>query len=290
MTSRRQLLAGAAATLMAAPATSRRPRWPRGVQLWSVDALLRRDFAGTLRKLAALGYTRVEAAGWHGRTAAAFGTEVRTAGLSCDSAHVGLAELATDPSGTISAARDAGCRWAVCPAPLPAVPQQPGDWNAALAAAMTADDWRRNAEVLNRAAAIARRAGLGFGYHNHAAEFIVRDGWRGFDLLLEHTDAALVSLELDVAWAQVGGEDPAVLIRRLGRRVRLLHLKDAVRDATGKLVPAALGDGVVNWRTVFVAADAAGVTDAYVEVEAPLARPVLESLALVRARLDRLRR
>ena len=73
--------------------------WPLGVQLWSVNAEIQQDFDGTLRKLAALGYQRVESAGLHGHTPEAFRKGVEAAGLRCDSAHVSMPALQADPAG-----------------------------------------------------------------------------------------------------------------------------------------------------------------------------------------------
>jgi sugar phosphate isomerase/epimerase len=88
------------------------------------------------------------------------------------------------------------------------------------------DDTLRQAENLNRAGKICAEAGMTLLFHNHFHEFQVFDGSTVFDLILDHTDPALVKVELDTYWAMRGGQDPAAFLRKWGERVRLIHQKD----------------------------------------------------------------
>lgn len=282
-------LGAVAASLPAGgPAAPRRAAWPLGVQLWSVDAQMARNPDATLRRLAALGYRRVESAGLHGRTPAAFRRAVRAADLHWDSAHVSMADLVADPAGQIGRARDGGVDWLVCSAPLPTRPVPSGmDWNLGLIQAMSRDGWMRNADLLGRLAPRAQAAGLRLAYHNHAAESVVHEGRRGFDILLAETDPRLVRFELDVAWAFAGGQDPVALLRAHPGRFDLLHLKDVaapppVGQVARSFATTEMGRGAIDWRGVFDAARGAGVRGAYVEQEGPHVRPIFESLAISR--------
>ncbi|MDG2520770.1 sugar phosphate isomerase/epimerase [Caulobacter segnis] len=284
MLSRRSLLAAGMAAV-ATPALATRSPWPLGVQLWTAHAQLAADFEATLRSIAEIGYRRVEAAGLHGRTPDTFRKALEAAGLSCDSAHVSMPDLRDDPDRAICVARDLGARYLVCSSPAPVRPLQKGiDWNTALARAMTLDDWKHNADLLNRFGARAAKAGLRLGYHNHLAEAGLYEGVRAYDLLLERTQPDLVCMQLDVAWAAAGGLDPVTLLQKHGARIALLHLKDlAVKQDPGRsLTTVELGRGTIDWSAVIPAAKAAGVRAAFVEQEAPFARPVLESLRISR--------
>ena len=67
--------------------------------------------------------------------------------------------------------------------------------------------WAAFAHDLNRAGAMARRAGLRLGYHNHNWEFfrLTDDPSRtAFDVLIEETDPRYVHFELDLFWAWRG--------------------------------------------------------------------------------------
>ena len=56
----------AAATAVPASVTAQRKLGPLGLQLYSVRDLLKHDFAGTLQKIAAIGFKEVEFAGLFG--------------------------------------------------------------------------------------------------------------------------------------------------------------------------------------------------------------------------------
>src|SRR5690242_8038730 len=98
---RRQLLgaaaaAGAASTLAAPSAASARgalhrvPRDQISVQLYTLRNQLQIDLEASLAELAEIGYTRVEHAGFVGRTAAQFRAALDAAGLRATSGHVGI--------------------------------------------------------------------------------------------------------------------------------------------------------------------------------------------------------
>jgi sugar phosphate isomerase/epimerase len=79
---------------------------------------------------------------------------------------------------------------------------------------------------LNQAAAKATDHGLRLGYHNHDFELSSIVGGRpGLEVLADALDPAVI-LEVDTYWAAVGGQDVPALLRRLGDRVRYLHVKD----------------------------------------------------------------
>ncbi len=99
-------------------------------------------------------------------------------------------------------------------------------------------------------AAFAGRAadrGIGVGFHNHWDEMRrLPDGRTTLEHLLERTDPRVFA-EVDIYWAQLGGASPADLVRALGSRVRLLHVKDGpADDPASPHVPA--GQGVVEVR------------------------------------------
>ena len=73
------------------------------------------------------------------------------------------------------------------------------------------------------------KIGLTMCYHNHAFEF-APSGSSGIllDVLMKVTDPKLVSLELDMMWAQVAGVDPVSVLEKYGDRMKLMHLKDVV--------------------------------------------------------------
>ncbi|MCS7461191.1 sugar phosphate isomerase/epimerase [Paenibacillus doosanensis] len=95
-------------------------------------------------------------------------------------------------------------------------------------------------DQLNRCGETCQKHGLDFYYHNHFQEFQKFDGVYVMDLILQHTDPALVKIEFDTYWALRGGVDPCEYLRVLGNRCDLVHQKDMPASA----LP-------VNWFDVF---------------------------------------
>jgi sugar phosphate isomerase/epimerase len=295
---RRQFIAktGLLAAAGLLPAARARPlRQPPGLQLWTVKEELARDFDGTLRALGRMGYRRVEAAGWHGRTPSQFRAALRSAGLDCVAAHHNLADLIKGTDERLAFARDVGAKYVVASSPAPSRALDPSKpWSHAVAEAMTLADWRSNAEAMERIGRRARQMGLRFGYHNHSAEFLNYDGRLPMDEIVRLTDPANVVLELDIGWVAGAGYDPVETIARYAPRIHLLHIKDlATKERVpGKIVAdestTPIGQGSVDWPAVFRALRRAPVYGWFVEIEAPFAKPPLQSLAESLAYLRRI--
>ena len=82
------------------------------------------------------------------------------------------------------------------------------------------------ARELTELAAWTADHGLRLGYHNHDFELAsVLGGRPALEVLADHLGDAVL-LEVDTYWAAVGGQDVPALLRRLGERVRYLHVKD----------------------------------------------------------------
>lgn len=259
--------------------------WPLGVQLWSVNDQLDRDIEATLATLGRLGFRELELAGLHGRSPAAFAAVAGRYRLRIVGLHHAMADLLADPARCIAQTRDVGATWLVAASPAPDHALAPGvDWLAGMRAAMTLPGWRRNADALGALAIRADAAGLGFAFHNHPFEFAPIDGMRGIDVLLAHTDPALVKWELDVAWAAAGGADPVALLRSQRDRIRLLHVKGLRaapppgRYGTDFTTGIPGSDDVIDWPAVFAAARGC-VEHVFVEQEPPHRIPVFEALA-----------
>jgi sugar phosphate isomerase/epimerase len=286
MPTRREFLATAAAV-----ATTSASTWaqreiknplngPIGLQLWSLRAYLPKDLPGTLARIRAMGFREVEGAGLWGRTAADLRQALDTAGLRCQSAHMGYERLRDDLPGALAEARALGARWVVCP------------W---ISAKVTRDDILRAAELFNRAGAAAADANMQFGYHCHGYEFIPAAEGTLFDTLAKLTDPKRVEFQIDVFHAFHGGADPARLITQHGARVSSLHLKDlkkgvAVTAGTSTGTPdmdVPVGTGQLDMRAVLIAARNAGTRFYYLEDESadplaniPLSVSYLESVSL----------
>jgi sugar phosphate isomerase/epimerase len=202
---------------------------PVAVQLYSVRADLEKDFAAGIRRIAAMGYAGVETAGFPGTTAKEAAKLFRELGLQVPSMH---APLHQDEKRTeiLEAAEAVGCKYIIC-AYLP-----PENFK-------TADEIKKNCDKLNEANAVARQHGFTFGYHNHWWEYQPMGDSYPAEVMLRYLDPTMV-LELDTYWIKTAGQDPAQIVKKLGNRAPLLHIKDgpAVRDQP----MVAVGEGVMD--------------------------------------------
>ena len=117
----------------------------------------------------------------------------------------------------------------------------------------------RDAELYNATGARMASEGLRFCYHNHAHEFQKTfNGVYALDILAEHTDPKALYFRMDVAWITLGGADPAHILRKMAGRVPAIHLKDVYdTDEIGKWT--AVGTGVVKIKESIEAAREIGV-------------------------------
>jgi sugar phosphate isomerase/epimerase len=224
------------------------------LQLYTIRSRTQQDMIGALRDVAAIGYRNVELAGYGDSEPRAIRTTLDELGMRAISAHTPLEQLLHEPERQLDELQTLGCEYAV-------LPSVGADRRSSVAAA------QQLAEDLNQIGARCRDAGLGFAYHNHAFEFEPLEGTTFWNLLIGETDPSLVALELDVAWADVGGHDPAGLLQRLGERVVLLHAKD--HQGGAGFVDMPIGDGVLAWPAILAAAGEAGVHYYIVEQDNP---------------------
>lgn len=203
---------------------------PIALQLYSVRQALAQDFDATLVRVAAIGYAGVETGAFAGGSnVAATAQLLKSLGLTVCGYHtrLPLGDKADELLDTLTAL---DCRRLVCP-------WQPPELFQSLAGL------QQVADRLNAANAWALDNGLTFGYHNHWGEFAPFEG-RPAHTHLRELVAPEVFFELDVYWAQTAGVDPAAVVRELGPRAPLLHLKDG--PAVQGQPMLALGEGVVD--------------------------------------------
>ena len=151
-------------------------------------------------------------------------------GLAAPSMHASMADLQTGLQKHIDYAKALGSGYLVCSFPWTADSRfrdNPGRAVVSLASGITLDDWKWNAEQLNKIGAAAAKAGLRCGYHNHNMEFRSYDGVVAYDELLRLTDPELVTMEMDLAWVVTAGVDPVKYLQEARRP----HL-DAAREGS----------------------------------------------------------
>jgi sugar phosphate isomerase/epimerase len=224
-----------------------------GLQLYTVRDLMKADMPGTLAQVAAIGYKEVEFAGYFGRTPREVHELLERNRLSSPSTHVPLDSL-QNWQKTLDDAKVVGHKWVTIPW-IPAEKRR------------TVDDWKGFAAQFNRAAAQAKSSGLRFAYHNHDFELRPIGNVRPLDILLNETDPSLVDLEMDLYWVKFGGGDPLDYFNRFPHRFPLVHVKDSAGPPDNKMVD--VGQGTIDWRTIFAQSDKAGIKHYIVEHDQP---------------------
>lgn len=230
------------------------PRESISIQLYTLREL---SLEATLQGLAAIGYRKVEHAGFGSRTAAQFRAALQQAGLRATSGHQSIPQPWNDSAWHQQVADAVAVGQQSIVTPLSPITFFPPDGDASkIKGLTTVAAWQRFAEDLNRAGMIARAAGLRFGFHNHFWEFAALEDDTprvGFDILLAETDPRLVHFELDLYWAWFAHRDPVHLIAHAGERIHQFHVKD-MRYVEHKATFADPGTGVIDFARIFRAA------------------------------------
>ncbi len=207
-----------------------------GLQLYSVRDRLPGDFEGTVRKIAQIGYAGVETAGFPGTTPIKAANLFKDLGLKVSSSH-NFPPPKGDKFAEIKQILSIlDCRYLVSGFGR--------DQYKTLEATKVACD------EINACNKLCQENGLTLSVHNHSWEYFEVEGTYPFRYLLEHTDPSVL-FELDTYWVKCAGFDPVEAIGEIGKRIRLLHIKDgpAVKDKPN----VAVGSGVMDIQSLIKA-------------------------------------
>ena len=95
----------------------------------------------------------------------------------------------------------------------------------------TYDDLMEQCETFNRIGKYLHEEGMTFLYHNHQFEYRTINGKMIMDYLYENTDPDYMSFELDTFWTMRAALDPVEILKKFGKRVKLVHQKDFPWDS-----------------------------------------------------------
>lgn len=244
-----------------------------GLQLYSLGKEFYEDVPGGLKKVAAIGYSTAEPAGYRERkmynySMPEFKKLAGDAGLKVTGSHVNppvrkytkenKAEISDFWKKAVEDHAELGVITLVQPG-MPTIESH--------------DDAAMVCEVFNNAGEIAKAAGIKWGYHNHSGEYqrVVKEEDKGktnnrrsplgdviYDLMLQGTDPSLVFFEMDVYWTVMGQNDPLEYFEKYAGRFPVLHIKD--RSILGQ-------SGMMNFENIFKKAYQNGLDEFYVELE-----------------------
>jgi sugar phosphate isomerase/epimerase len=267
-----------------------------GVQLYTIRNFMMQDFEGALAKVSQIGYKEVELAGFAQAASGAVTywshtpqqvlSALKRYGLAAPSTHVNLECLnAARFPRAIEASQMIGNRFIVMPWIDEKDRSRP-------------DFWKRIPDVFNSAGEACKKAGIQFAYHNHWFEFLPVNKKLPYDLLLENCDHNLVKMQLDLCWIYVAGGNPVNYLNRYSGRFPLVHVKDIKKfppvaaggsqnfgDSLSDM--ADVGSGIIDWKSVLLQCEKAGVKHYIVEHDNP-AKP-FESIFNSYTYLEKLR-
>jgi sugar phosphate isomerase/epimerase len=248
--------------------------FPIGLQLSTLvkqktgEAELLKD----LREIAAIGFQQVEP--WHAVysiPADRLRSDILNSGMTVPSGHFEYADLTADLSRQLDYAKVLGLKWVVCPM----LPQS--QWTSA-------DGFQTAARQFNEWAKRVHEMGMRFAFHNHDYEFRKFGGTTGYEILMKETDPNLVFFEMDCYWITQAGLDPVQMLQRLGRRVRMLHIKDRkpgfppsndMNESSAHFTE--VGTGGIDWPAILAAAEKLQIEYYFIEQDHIVGSPV-ESL------------
>jgi sugar phosphate isomerase/epimerase len=230
-----------------------------GLQLYSLRDSIMKDVPGTIAKVAGMGYTYVETAGYrdgkfYGMDPVEFKNLCESNGLKFLGSHTG--QNLPDSAGyeqtmawwdqCIEAHAAAGVTWIV----QPFMGEEGYE---------SLDGLKRFCDYFNVVGEKCNAKGIKFGYHNHDKEFsTVLDSITVYDFMLQNTDPAKVMFQIDLYWCVIGGKNPVDYFNNYPGRFTLWHIKDETEVGTS---------GKVDFAGIWPHAAQSGMKWGIVEVE-----------------------
>ena len=242
------------------------PKTIIGIQLYSVREDMKKDPLGTLKALADMGYHYVEHANYinrkfYGFSATEFKKILEGHGMKMLSGHTVMGkdhwdriekQFSDSWKYTVEDAATVGQEIVISP------------WlDESLR--RTYDDMLGYMEVFNKSGELCKQSGMRFGYHNHNFEFTtVLNNQKVYDIILQHTDPALVVQQLDIGNLYGTGADAYEIVKKNPGRFISLHVKDEIKSAKGEMgegyESTILGVGVANTKAITDLAKKSGGT------------------------------
>ncbi|WP_026462075.1 sugar phosphate isomerase/epimerase family protein [Adhaeribacter aquaticus] len=262
-------------------AQSGKPLFPEmpGLVSYTYRHSFAKDVSATLDTIQRLGFRDMEFSNLFGQTPEKLRQLLDQHNIKCSSYGVSYDNLMRAPLEIARQAKVLGASYVR----IAGVPHEKGNF--------TLDDANRTIQDFNKIGKTLKEQGLTFVYHNHGFEFRPYKNGTFFDYIVQNTDPATVSYELDILWAVHPGDDPVRLLNKYGNRFKLMHLKDLKKGVQGDYSggtpvenDVALGTGQINLPAVLKAAKKAGVKHYYIEDESPnIQTQVPQSIAYLKS-------
>lgn len=210
-----------------------------------------KNWKSILSQTAEFGYSEIEISNYLGDSAKSFLEFCNTVGLKPVAGGMGMTDDMDELHRSLDRLNALDVDYAVI------------YWPYFVGAPFSLEDCKRSVDVLNRTGEICKNRGLQLCWHNHADEFVPMEEGLPFDYLMQNTDEGLVKCELDIYWVTKGGANPVEVLKRYSGRYPILHVKDMAAGVEQDF--ACVGNGIINWRTVFAESGSQGTQHYHVE-------------------------
>ncbi|MBV8391129.1 MAG: sugar phosphate isomerase/epimerase [Mucilaginibacter sp.] len=232
---------------------------PVGFQTFPIRDMVSKDFSGTMKMMAGMGYQYTEMCYPKGYAGAGFAplVDVKAAdlkkmiedtGLHCPSCHIGMGDLKNHFGECMEFAHGLGLSQIIAPGL-----ETPGK---------SISDFKAAAGEFNKIAEKIKAEGMATGLHNHSGEFKMLDGELIYDGIMEALDGNLVKMQFQTEVITLGYKGSTYFKKYPGRFISA-HLSDWTTDK--KQVP--VGKGIIDWKEFFEdAIKTGGIKNFFVEM------------------------
>jgi sugar phosphate isomerase/epimerase len=252
-------------------------KYKMGLQLFTIREPLRKDVAGTIKKISGIGYEDSETYGYdpdqgsyYGMKAADFKKLLADNKMITTSGHYDFTKYFDKSPDSMLRYVDQSIEGAH------ALGQRYITWPWLDPAFRTLDHFRQLTGKLNTIGERINKAGIGFAYHHHDFEFTDHGGENGYEIIMRETDPALVKLQMDLYWVMRSSKlSPAQLIDKQPGRFVMWHIKDM--DKINRDY-SELGNGSIDFTTILPEASRSGLEYYYIEQGGNFAKDSIQSV------------
>ena len=233
-----------------------------GVQGYTFRNSFPKNIMTTLDTIKAMGFTEIEGGSPKGMTPEEFRKACDARGITIPSTGGSYDELVKKPQRDADIAKIYGSKYLMCAW----IPHQKGHF--------TLENAQKAVQDFNAIGKVMKENGIFFCYHDHGFEFQKNGDGTLLDYIIQNTNPKYVSFEMDVLWTEHGGGDPVALLKKYGKRWKLMHVKDLKKGVIGDLTggtPAendvVLGEGQSDWVNILKEANRIGIKHFFIEDE-----------------------
>ena len=248
-----------------------------GLQLCTVGGFLKTpdEISNTFKKIKQAGYDTIQLIDLSVLNSSDLKNILDETGILACSIHTRYEKLCGNTDKVLQDAKIIGYKSIVCPVLEPKVHNN--DINNIIKAV----------KDLNNIGKILHDNGITLSYHNHGMEFQQYGKKLMLEIIYEESDPNYLQAEIDTYWVQYGGGDPAQWILKYKNRQPSVHLKDMTIEQN-KQVITEVGNGNLNWDSIFKALEQAGTEWYIVEQEHTYVKDPFDCIKISRDNLRKM--